>query len=111
MHLTRVLHQLEVEKKHCEVLNEIRKASRSQCWWEAPINELGLHELEKLKMAIEDVKKNVEQQANKILIDSKNNPSPFFGVNNENINLRHHQSRLPLEIPAPSNDALPTFYN
>ncbi|ESR55552.1 hypothetical protein CICLE_v10023796mg, partial [Citrus x clementina] len=68
MHLTR----------HGEVLNEIRKASRSQCWWEAPINELGLHELEKLKTAMEDVKKNVEQQANKILINSKNNPSPFF---------------------------------
>lgn len=93
------------------MLNEIRKASRSQCWWEAPINELGLHELEKLKTAMEDVKKNVEQQANKILINSKNNPSPFFGVNNENINLHHHQSRLPLQIRAPSNDALPNFYN
>lgn len=110
MQLTQVLHQLEVEKKHGEVLSEIRKASRRQCWWEAPINELGLHELEQLKTAMEELKKNVEQQANKILIDSKNNPSPFFGVNNQNINPHHHQSKLPLGIP-PSNDALPNFYS
>ncbi|KAL9415377.1 hypothetical protein AB3S75_043631 [Citrus x aurantiifolia] len=111
MQLTQVLHQLEVEKKHGEVMSEIRRASRSQCWWEAPINELGLHELEQLKTAMEELKKNVEQQANKILIDSKNNPSPSFGVNNQNINPHHHQSKLPLGIPASSNDALPNFYS
>ncbi|GAY45136.1 hypothetical protein CUMW_087170, partial [Citrus unshiu] len=69
---------MQLTQKHGEVLSEIRKASCRQCWWEAPINELGLHELEQLKTAMEELKKNVEQQANKILIDSKNNPSPFF---------------------------------
>lgn len=116
LQLTQVLHQLEVEKKHGEVLSEIRKASQSQCWWEAPVNELGLHELEQLKMAMEELKKNVETQANKILIESKNNPSgpsPFFGVNYQTINPQH-ESKLHLDqIPASSNNVHPNynFYN
>uniref|UniRef100_A0A2N9J8T0 MADS-box domain-containing protein n=1 Tax=Fagus sylvatica TaxID=28930 RepID=A0A2N9J8T0_FAGSY len=81
IHLTQILNQLEAEKKRGEALDQIRKASRRQFWWEAPLDELGLHELEQLRVSMEDLKKNVEKQANKILIGSTTNPSPFLGVN------------------------------
>ncbi|KAL5855236.1 hypothetical protein ACOSQ4_005038 [Xanthoceras sorbifolium] len=49
-----------------KVLDEMRKASRKQCWWEAPIDELGLYELHQLRM---------------ILVDQSTNPPvPFFKV-------------------------------
>lgn len=64
--LTQVLNQLEAEKKLGESLHQMRKASQKQFWWEAPINELGLHELEQLKVSMEELKKNVAKQTNKI---------------------------------------------
>ncbi|KAJ0010208.1 hypothetical protein Pint_33606 [Pistacia integerrima] len=82
--LTQVLNQQEVEKKRGEFLNDTRKASRKFCWWEAPIDELELHQLEQLRTAMEELKKNVANEANRILVES-NNPSPFDAVNNYNI--------------------------
>ncbi|KAK0593272.1 hypothetical protein LWI29_033974 [Acer saccharum] len=78
--LTNVLKQLEDERKRAEALDEMRKASRKQCWWESPIAELGSCELEQLRMALEELKKKVAEQANKILVQSTNT-SPFFKVN------------------------------
>ncbi|KAH7575452.1 hypothetical protein JRO89_XS02G0115400 [Xanthoceras sorbifolium] len=56
MELTQVVNELELERKRGKVLDEMRKASRKQCWWEAPIDELGLYELHQLRMAMEDLK-------------------------------------------------------
>ncbi|XP_038693000.1 agamous-like MADS-box protein AGL62 [Tripterygium wilfordii] len=78
MQLTQLLNQLEVERKRGEELDKIRKVSQSQCWWEAPIEKLGLQELEQLKSAMEELKKNVTRQVNKILVDSTHQ-SPFLG--------------------------------
>ncbi|KAK1571040.1 hypothetical protein Q3G72_010936 [Acer saccharum] len=78
--LTNVLKQLEDERNRAEALDEMRKASRKQCWWESPIAELGSCELEQLRMALEELKKKVAEQANKILVESTNT-SPFFKVN------------------------------
>ena len=46
MQLTQVLNQLEAEKNRGQIFNLMRRASQNQCWWEAPINELSLPELE-----------------------------------------------------------------
>ncbi|ESR35971.1 hypothetical protein CICLE_v10030142mg [Citrus x clementina] len=81
MQLTQVtvLNQLEIEKKRGEELNQMRKASQAQCWWEAPIEELNLPQLEQLKMSLEELKKNVGKQAEKMLIQSSNPPQFFAG--------------------------------
>ncbi|KAI3721473.1 hypothetical protein L2E82_32485 [Cichorium intybus] len=75
--------ELEAEKKRSETLDEMRKASQSQFWWEAPIEDLLLHELEQLKDSMEELKKTVDVQANKLLVENSNS-MPFFGTNNVN---------------------------
>ena len=59
--LPQVLQQLEIEKKEGEAVDKIRKASQNQCLWQAPIDELGLNEVEQLRIALEELKKNVEK--------------------------------------------------
>ncbi|CAL5401514.1 unnamed protein product [Camellia sinensis] len=77
LQLTEALDMLEAEKKRGEELNKMRKASRDNCWWEAPVSELGLQQLEQLKVAMEDLKKNVAKQSEKIQME-ESNPSRFF---------------------------------
>ena len=80
MQLTQVLNQLEAEKNKEEILSQMRRESQNQCWWEAPINELSLPELEQLKVSMEELKKGVVCQGDKILMDGAN-PSPFYMIN------------------------------
>ncbi|CAL9022653.1 unnamed protein product [Prunus brigantina] len=70
MQLTQIVNQLEAEKKHGEALDKMSKASQNQCWWEMPVDELGLHELQILKASVEELKRNVNKQANRILMES-----------------------------------------
>lgn len=81
MQLTHMLNELEAEKKRTETLDEMRKASQSQFWWESPIEDLNLHELEQLKDSMEELKKIVAMQANK-LYNENSNSMPLFGSNN-----------------------------
>ncbi|KDP37622.1 hypothetical protein JCGZ_06965 [Jatropha curcas] len=78
--LTGIINQLEKEKNKGEALNQIRKSSQNQCWWESPIDELGLQELQYLRNALEELKKNVSKQVNKILLNSANS-LPFLESN------------------------------
>ncbi|KAJ9185604.1 hypothetical protein P3X46_005216 [Hevea brasiliensis] len=78
--LTHILNQLEQERKQAEEFKQITKSSQSHCWWEAPVHDLGLHELETLRDALEELKKSVTKQANKILVEPKNS-SPFLAAN------------------------------
>ncbi|XP_069149041.1 agamous-like MADS-box protein AGL62 [Solanum lycopersicum] len=80
LQLTQILGEVEIEKKRGESLDQMRKTSQSQYWWEAPINQLDLQELEQLKDSMEVLKKNVTNQANKFMVNETPNPS-FFGVN------------------------------
>ena len=80
MQLAQVLNQLEAEKKRGEILSQMRRASQNQCWWEAPINELCLPELEQLKVSMEELKKVVVRQGDKLLMEATN-PSPFYMIN------------------------------
>lgn len=77
--LTQVTNQLEAEKKRGEELNRMRKTSRAQCWWEGPVEEMELTQLEQLKASMEELKKNVSKQVDRVLIQSSN-PAPFFGA-------------------------------
>lgn len=52
-----VRQQFNAEQKRGEKL-----ASQKRPWWETPIEDLSLHELEPFKAALEDLKKNVESR-------------------------------------------------
>ncbi|KAK1409635.1 hypothetical protein QVD17_36164 [Tagetes erecta] len=78
MQLTYMLNELEVEKKRSETLDEMRKTSQTQFWWEAPIEDLNLHELQQLKDSMDELKKSVTLHANKILAENPNSVSSFF---------------------------------
>ncbi|XP_071709528.1 agamous-like MADS-box protein AGL61 [Rutidosis leptorrhynchoides] len=103
MQLTHVLNELETEKKKSETLDEMRKASQSQFWWEAPIEELSLHELEQLKDSMEELKKTVAAQANKLFAENSNAIS-LFGTNNNIIrgDVDHYEMKPATIISASS---------
>ncbi|KAH7834788.1 hypothetical protein Vadar_019742 [Vaccinium darrowii] len=79
---TQVQNELEGEKKRGETLDNMRKiASERKYWWEKPIDELGLNELEQLRDSMEELKKNTKNQTNKLFVEGNVNPSPFFVPN------------------------------
>ncbi|KAI3793477.1 hypothetical protein L1987_36096 [Smallanthus sonchifolius] len=61
--LTNMLGQLESEKDAGEELHKIRKENEEKYWWDAPIQDLGLAELEQLKMAMLELKEFAQKQA------------------------------------------------
>ncbi|CAA2983773.1 agamous-like MADS-box AGL62 [Olea europaea subsp. europaea] len=77
MQLTNMLSQLEAEKKCREELSKVRRASQGKCWWEAPINDLRLEELEQLK---EELKKNVANQVERLIVEASNSLQPVLGA-------------------------------
>ncbi|OVA03220.1 Transcription factor [Macleaya cordata] len=66
---TKALNELEAEKKRGMELKKVRRDSRNKHWWNKPIEELGLQELELLKAAMDELKDNVADRANKLLIE------------------------------------------
>ncbi|KAL4297207.1 hypothetical protein GQ457_12G026200 [Hibiscus cannabinus] len=62
-HLAQLVDILEVEKRKGQTLDDIREAGRRQWWWQAPISELGLSELQQLRNALQELKRNVGKQA------------------------------------------------
>lgn len=80
-HLTQIFNELEVERKRGEALDDMRQASQSQFWWESPVEKMGFDELQQLKDCMEVLKKNVNNQANSILIENANSNLPLFGSN------------------------------
>ena len=86
--LMHVLGQLDVEKKRSEELKKLRKASQAaQYWWENPIDNLDLRQLEQLKTAMEELKRTVNQQADRLLIQTTNSNTLLPpNLNNNNIN-------------------------
>ncbi|KAL3621056.1 hypothetical protein CASFOL_035968 [Castilleja foliolosa] len=76
LQLGQVLNELEVERKRGENLDSMRKTSQIANWWEGPVEKLGLDDLKQLKEAMEGLKKNVSEQAAKMM-----NPNPMFMSN------------------------------
>ncbi|KAE8677380.1 Agamous-like MADS-box protein AGL61 [Hibiscus syriacus] len=79
MQLTELTSQIEVEKRRGEELNHMRRARQGQYWWEAPVEELSLPQLQQLKSALEELKKNVAKQVEKLLIQTTNSQQLFMG--------------------------------
>lgn len=71
---------LEVEKKRGEELDRMRKASQSRNWWEKPIQELNLAQLQQLRASLQDLKQDVTRHAKQILIQNSA-PQPFIAAN------------------------------
>ncbi|KAL5983078.1 hypothetical protein ACLOJK_017158 [Asimina triloba] len=62
--------QVEVEKKRKVSLEELLSLARTQSWWDAPIEQLGLIELEQLRGSMEDLKMRVGRRADDLLVQS-----------------------------------------
>ncbi|PHT65076.1 hypothetical protein T459_29501 [Capsicum annuum] len=85
LQLTQILGEVEIEKKRGESFDQMRKTSQSQCWWEAPISQLDLQELEQLKDSMEASKKCVTNQASKFMDNQIADSSTFFVDNGNGI--------------------------
>ncbi|KNA04907.1 hypothetical protein SOVF_195360 [Spinacia oleracea] len=77
--LTKILDLLEAEKVRGEVFNNL-KGKPNQWWWEAPIDNLGLHELQVLSASMEDLKKNIANQA--MFLEKTNASSSGLSMDN-----------------------------
>lgn len=77
LQLMDMLNELETEKKRSEALDQMRKDGQSQFWWEAPIEDLSLHELGQLKDSMKELKKSVDIHANDIIIGGVD-PAPII---------------------------------
>ncbi|KAL6211841.1 hypothetical protein ACLB2K_017064 [Fragaria x ananassa] len=78
--LTQVTNDLEVERKRGEEINRVRKASQGHCWWESPIEEMEQSQCQQLRGSLDELKKAVTKQIDRLLIQSTSNPNPFFAA-------------------------------
>ncbi|XP_062013266.1 agamous-like MADS-box protein AGL61 [Rosa rugosa] len=107
MQLTQTQGHLEAEKQRGEALDKLSEDSErsSHCWWENSIEELGLDELQTLKAALEELKKNVTEEVHK-MNDPCNSAVPFFMMNG--IRLDHRLSeRKAVEINVSHGSMIP----
>ncbi|KAM0037649.1 putative transcription factor MADS-type1 family [Helianthus debilis subsp. tardiflorus] len=72
---------LEVEKNKSEELTKIRKEGIDNQWWEAPIESLGIEELERLKVAMGFLKREIEEQKKRIVAANPLQIVPVSGPN------------------------------
>ncbi|CAL0300351.1 unnamed protein product [Lupinus luteus] len=103
--LTSINADLETEKKCSDELNQQRKVVQEQCWWATPIQEMKNHEqLDQLKLALENLKKDVVGHVEKQLSNqggAANNPqSQFFAgaSSSSNNNLQLFQAPPPSQV-------------
>ncbi|XP_010417244.2 PREDICTED: agamous-like MADS-box protein AGL61 [Camelina sativa] len=62
MQLTQILSEVEDEKKKGQAMEEIRKASVRRSvinWWEKPVEEMNMFQLQEMKHALEELRKTV----------------------------------------------------
>ncbi|KAK7366497.1 hypothetical protein VNO80_08488 [Phaseolus coccineus] len=67
MQLTQIVNQLEMEK---------RQTRQRQFWWEIPVNELGLQELQHLMFSLEELKNNVAKYATQLMLMDQTTLAP-----------------------------------
>ncbi|KAL9284092.1 Agamous-like MADS-box protein AGL62 [Arabidopsis thaliana] len=82
-HLTQVLSQLETEKKKYDELKKIREKTKALGnWWEDPVEELALSQLEGFKGNLENLKKVVTVEASRFF--QANVPNLYVGSSSNN---------------------------
>ncbi|GAB4838364.1 hypothetical protein Ancab_027898 [Ancistrocladus abbreviatus] len=80
--LTHIENFLEEEKNRGESLDQLRESRKSTwCWWESAFDKMKQHELEQLCLSMEELKKNVANQASKMLMEGLS--SIGLGVRND----------------------------
>ncbi|XP_043711356.1 agamous-like MADS-box protein AGL62 [Telopea speciosissima] len=76
---TEVLNLLETEKKRAETLYQSTpEAKQGEPWWEAPIENMGLPELQQLKIFMEELKKNMKKRIDELVATVT---FPFLSIN------------------------------
>lgn len=86
--LTYEISHLEIEKNKSEELAKIRKEGVENHWWEAPIESQGIEELERLKVAMGFLKKDIDEQKKRIVATNPLQIVPVAGpsdVSGDNI--------------------------
>lgn len=94
LQLTQMMAESEIEKKRGEMLDKMRKESRSKYWWEAPITELGLPELEQVMNAMDELKKSVSAQIGKIIAEGVNTSTTFLAMNATTLDLEETKPQM-----------------
>ncbi|XP_050221369.2 uncharacterized protein LOC126671630 [Mercurialis annua] len=62
-----------MEKQRGEELDQTRKISQAQHWYESPIEQLDSTQLKQLRTSLEMLKQNVKKQAEQLLFQAANN--------------------------------------
>lgn len=75
----------------------MRKASQEQRWWEAPIEKLGLPQLQQLKESLEELKKNVAQQSDSRLMIHNTTSPQFFASGSSNQGAVPFDAKMPFD--------------
>nr|GEY46280.1 agamous-like MADS-box protein AGL62 [Tanacetum cinerariifolium] len=78
-HYTEVQHELELEKKHKDVILE---KTRSEFWFDEPIDGMDVGELEEYLSSLQELKRKVLNRAAELRMI--NNAPAFFGLNLNN---------------------------
>ncbi|XP_019433137.1 PREDICTED: agamous-like MADS-box protein AGL62 [Lupinus angustifolius] len=94
--INRINEDLEIEKKCSEALAKQRKEAQEKFWWASPIEEMNGDQLDQMKLALENLKKNVidvVESQNVIQGGSAIPPPHFFtgGPSSSNNPLPQHQ--------------------
>ncbi|GAB2268079.1 hypothetical protein Dimus_003057 [Dionaea muscipula] len=103
------IHELNSQLTHVANLLEMKEAHRGKCWWEAPIDKLKLPELEHLCASMEELTKNVTDQASKVLMKTTN----AIGVlSNNSMGMVEQFESKPLDHHiAGASSTVPSDYN
>ena len=75
-----LLSKMEVAKEQEKILRK-KVPNRSKVWWEEPISELGMHELEKMATKIQILHKHVRHRDNELRTSASSSSLPFSRVN------------------------------
>ncbi|XP_071902670.1 uncharacterized protein [Coffea arabica] len=70
--LTAVEKHLKAERRCGEIFDRRIKEGQHKYWWQVPIRELNLVQLQKLEKALEDMKKKIENELHKRQIEATN---------------------------------------
>ncbi|KAK8563165.1 hypothetical protein V6N13_018297 [Hibiscus sabdariffa] len=93
----------------------MRRVSQGQYWWEAPIEELSLPQLQQLKSALEELKKNVAKQVERLLIQTTNSQQFFMGSSSAAgvfpNNIEFEPNMMPQGYNAPPPNMIPPGFN
>ncbi|ESQ46502.1 hypothetical protein EUTSA_v10000479mg [Eutrema salsugineum] len=68
MRLTQILSEVEEEKKKGQAMEEMRRENARRAminWWEGPVEEMNMVQLQEMKFALEELRKTVLLETNK----------------------------------------------